>query len=378
MNLVLSMIVKESNTALVRRCLESVKSFIGAWAICDTGSTEVVKRAIHETLKGIPGALIDRPWVDFAHNRNESLQLAREFDPDYFLVMDANKELVAPGGWRFPNLTAPSYHLLLHHGKSILPRLNVLSGRLNWKYECPIHEILDCGEPHQSEEIPVAYLHTHGESLRSQDPDKFVKDAKLLQELAKDKNDPHHMRYLFHLGLCCQDAGAVFANQWDNAQANQYRQDAIDAFETYAAMQHKDQVQRSFANVQIARLRESLQYGQDEVVSAYLHAYNNYPYRPEVLGYLAKYLRGKHRYREAIFYAEIGLGLKDHPTHFIEEPEWKQWRLLDELSLSLMHLGEVEAACGVFSQLLNNPALPEKEQPRIIKNREQLKQWAKV
>ena len=72
----LNMIVKDES-AVIERCLNSVKEHIDYWVIVDTGSTDGTQEIIQRTLKDIPGILYARPWVDFAHNRNEALQFAK-------------------------------------------------------------------------------------------------------------------------------------------------------------------------------------------------------------------------------------------------------------------------------------------------------------
>src|SRR5262245_49038382 len=84
----LVMIVR-NESAVVRRCLDSVKGVISHWVICDTGSTDDTAIIIEETLKGIPGTLYRTPWVDFGHNRSLALQLARG-KADYHLLIDAD------------------------------------------------------------------------------------------------------------------------------------------------------------------------------------------------------------------------------------------------------------------------------------------------
>jgi len=52
----LNMIVK-SESAVIERCLASVRNHIDAWVIVDTGSTDDTKDKIRKSLAGIPGAL---------------------------------------------------------------------------------------------------------------------------------------------------------------------------------------------------------------------------------------------------------------------------------------------------------------------------------
>ena len=65
----LNMIVK-NEAPVIKRCLATVKPWITSWVISDTGSDDGTQDIIKEYMKDMPGKLIERPWVDFAHNRN--------------------------------------------------------------------------------------------------------------------------------------------------------------------------------------------------------------------------------------------------------------------------------------------------------------------
>jgi glycosyltransferase involved in cell wall biosynthesis len=91
----LTMIVKDE-APVIARCLASVRSHISRWAIVDTGSTDGTQAIVRRELAGLPGSLIERPWVDFSSNRNQSLDLARTFGGDYLLMIDADDTLVCP------------------------------------------------------------------------------------------------------------------------------------------------------------------------------------------------------------------------------------------------------------------------------------------
>lgn len=60
----LNMIVR-IESAVIERCLASVRGHIDAWVIVDTGSTDDTKEKIRDALKGIPGALHECLWRNF-------------------------------------------------------------------------------------------------------------------------------------------------------------------------------------------------------------------------------------------------------------------------------------------------------------------------
>src|SRR5579883_281073 len=103
----LNMIVKDE-AHVIRRCLASVKPLIDTWIIVDTGSKDGTQEIIREFMKDIPGELFERPWVDFGHNRNEALALARR-KADYILFIDADDRLVIEDNFVLPNLKKDYY-----------------------------------------------------------------------------------------------------------------------------------------------------------------------------------------------------------------------------------------------------------------------------
>ena len=88
--IVLTMIVK-NETAVLKRSLGSVRGLVDSWCIVDTGSTDGTQDMVRELMADIPGELHERPWVDFAHNRSEALELSRPLG-EYSLMLDADDQ----------------------------------------------------------------------------------------------------------------------------------------------------------------------------------------------------------------------------------------------------------------------------------------------
>src|SRR5580698_1140027 len=107
MRVCLSMIIK-NESKVIERCLRSVRPFVHSWAICDTGSTDGTQELVRKTMSDLPGELIEKPWVDFATNRNQALDLARRHG-DYALIIDADEVLEAEAGFSYGELAAPGY-----------------------------------------------------------------------------------------------------------------------------------------------------------------------------------------------------------------------------------------------------------------------------
>ena len=132
------MIVR-NETAVIRRCLDSVKSILDYWVICDTGSTDNTPEIIQETLSGIPGELHRAQWVDFGHNRTQALKLAKD-KADYHLLLDADMTLNVTGEFR--EKPAADAFFLRHKGAIDYWIERLVSDRHDWRYVGPTHEYI--------------------------------------------------------------------------------------------------------------------------------------------------------------------------------------------------------------------------------------------
>src|ERR1044072_790809 len=92
-------------------------------------------------MRDLPGALIERPWIDFAHNRSEALDLARG-KSDYVFVIDADELLVHDHGLTLPPLTHDSYYLKISSAPVTFWRLQLFRNVPGWRYESAVHEYL--------------------------------------------------------------------------------------------------------------------------------------------------------------------------------------------------------------------------------------------
>ena len=139
------MIVKDESR-VIQRCLASVKQLIDYWVIVDTGSTDGTQSIIREFLKEIPGELHERPWVDFAYNRNEALALAKN-KGDYLLFIDADECLVFYESFAMPELTSDCYLICIQtREKLIFYRRMLIKNDLRWSWEGVVHEEVLCDQ----------------------------------------------------------------------------------------------------------------------------------------------------------------------------------------------------------------------------------------
>jgi GR25 family glycosyltransferase involved in LPS biosynthesis len=210
----LNMIVKDESHIIVDTLTKFLnKVSIDYWVISDTGSTdntqEIIKTFFKE--KGIPGELYEDKWENFAHNRTLALEHAHG-KSEYIFVFDADDELC--GDFQLPVLTEDAYHIQFGdaNGTSYTRVLLVNNNTKKWRYLSVIHEFIDCiDNPHTSGVITGNYYCVSGRSgNRSKDPDKYLKDALVLEKAhaeALAKNDLLYFRYAFYCANSYFDYG---------------------------------------------------------------------------------------------------------------------------------------------------------------------------
>lgn len=316
-SIVLCMIVR-NEASVIERALASVKEKIGYWVVVDTGSTDNTKELVIKALHGVAGQLHNRPWVNFAHNRTESLQLARGFGT-HALVLDADD--IVEGD--FPNVLDPnvSYSLPVRHGNLLHSRPHLLATATTWCYEGVVHEAA-VGDGAVCE--PIAEGPTYiviGGGARSQRSakDKFLADAALLK--TEYEKNPSCGRTVFYLAQSYEDAGVL-------GMASHY-------YELRSKMGGWDE-ETYIAAYRFARCKPS--------VESFLQAWQMRPHRAEALVAGAAFCRTKGLWSIAKLLASQAVKLQGPSKDVLFfEPDCT-WRAYDEASLASYYLGERQMA----------------------------------
>lgn len=202
----LCMIVKDE-VHVLKECFDSLFKYINYWVICDTGSTDGTPTFIQKYFdeKGIPGKLYFHDWISFGHNRSLAFQMVREVKGiDYIWVIDADDYIV---NIQFPpRMTDDSYMLEYHEKDNVYSRRQLFKASLNWSYRGVVHEYAYSSEETTISRIPSVVVGRRSGS-RNRDPFKYHKDAELLLNALKKRDDPDlEARYLFYLGQSYQDS----------------------------------------------------------------------------------------------------------------------------------------------------------------------------
>ena len=202
------MIVK-NEAAVIERALLSAKPFISTWLIVDTGSTDATQEIIKRVMSDISGTLVDSPWVNFGHNRSEALALC-DGHMDWAIMLDADDNLAGtpppPDLWAHTEIDGIA--MRIQHGTIWHQRVHIFRTGIDWAYQGVLHEFPVCRsrpQPRLAILPQTTYMVTRCEGARSQDPEKYKKDALLLE--AEVQRNPTDSRSMFYLAQSYRDAG---------------------------------------------------------------------------------------------------------------------------------------------------------------------------
>jgi glycosyltransferase involved in cell wall biosynthesis len=345
----LNMIVRDES-AVIERCLASVKPHVDRWVIVDTGSADDTKERVRRAMEGVPGQLFERPWRDFGHNRTEALELARD-RADYLLFIDADETLGARPGATWASLAQEAYSIEARYAELRYDRVSVVSTRLPWRWQGVLHEYLDAGRAIEQPRLPGFWIDVKSEGARSRDPRKFEKDAAVLE--AALEREPGNARYAFYLAQSWRDAGQPAK--------------ARDAYARRARMGGWDE-EVWYSLYEVARHTERLADSHERIVAAYLRAYEARPTRAEPLVALARYLRLRNEHHGAYLFAHAAKMLSRPQDRLFVDAGAYGWQRDDELALAAFYSGRAPEAAALWRALLASDDLPALERPRIERN----------
>jgi glycosyltransferase involved in cell wall biosynthesis len=345
----LNMIVKDERE-VIERCLNSVKPFIDYWVIVDTGSKDGTQEVIRECMKDIPGMLYERPWVNFSHNRNEALELAKDA-ADYLFFIDADDILTYYPYFERPFLDKDCYMMKIQYGGSTYSRAQLIKASLRWKWMGVVHEALYCDEIRSYGEVEGVEMTIVGGGGRSQDPTKYLKDALLLE--ADLKEDPFNARNVFYLAqsYACADLPEL----------------ALKNYERRVEMMGWDQ-EVFWSLYSIAFIHERLSNSEQTIVDAYYRAFHYRPTRVEPLYRLALYYRGRENYLFAYFLTQYALSLPISSDVLFVETWLYDYGLLFEHSISSYWVEKYQECYDTCLKLLALPKLPPAYRDATLRN----------
>lgn len=335
----LNMIVKDES-AVITRCLGSLKPLIDYWVIVDTGSSDGTQKIIKEFMKDIPGELHERPWKNFGHNRDEALMFAKD-KGDYVLFIDADEIFEYAPDFTFPELDKHFYYITTHFNGTKYGRVQLINNHLDWHWKGVLHEALTCPRAFTSDTLKGINNKVYTDGARSKDPKKFEKDAAALEEALID--EPNNTRYTFYLAQSYRDAG-----NYPKALENYQKRIAMNGWpeEVFISLLY------------CADLKDWMDYPKVEIVESYLKAFKYRPTRAEPLHRLAAYLRRNQQYAEGYLIAKAGLTIPQPNDLLFVDAGAYSYGLLLESSICAYWIGKYQESHDDTLKILAMEDLP--------------------
>jgi TPR repeat protein len=331
----LNMIVK-NESKIIERCIKSVYHLIDTWCIIDTGSTDGTQEIIKNLLKDKPGELIERPWVNFGHNRNEAIRLGEKWG-DWLLLIDADMVLMDEGFDKAQlNPALDGYTMVQDNHGTRYDNFRLINTKRNWQCIGVTHEYYSPVDGIKAQKkIPeIWFLDISDGGSKS---DKFERDIRLLTQGLID--EPVNHRYMFYLAQSYRDIQDFEkAIHWYTKCAETSTWDEEAWFSAYMVgwcMSHTDR------NIQ-------------EVSVALFKAWMTRPWRIEPVFHLALQFKKLQLWENAYQLLKVAASA-DYPSRdqlFIAA-ELYEGASVDEFSVAAYYCGKYEESHKAASQLVN-------------------------
>ena len=346
--------IAKNEAPIIERSLAAAVPWIDAYSIHDTGSSDGTADIVREFFAqhGVPGRVTHGRFDDFAQARNDSLVAAREtavaHDVDYLLLCDADMELVVEDPTFRDSLSSDVYLLDQRADGLHYANARLLRAAAPARYVGLTHEHLDIGSADRPS-LGGVWFRDHADGSSRQD--KFERDLALLERGLVD--EPHNARYAFYQAQTLRDLG-------------RYRE-ALSAYLHRASLGGWDE-EVWYALQQIALLRERMGDSDDDVLTAYLKAFEFRPERAETLVELARHLRERGRHHLAHVFATQAVHLGPTRDVLFVSPACYGWRARDELSISSYWVGRYAESEAFARSVLEDPELPADHRSRVEQN----------
>ncbi|MFF3612093.1 glycosyltransferase [Streptomyces sp. NPDC002580] len=341
----LCMIVK-NESAVIERCIASVRDLVDTWVISDTGSTDGTQDLIRKAFDGIPGELHEDAWVNFGVNRTLNIERARG-KADYLLLIDADMTIRQEGP--LPPLTSASY--MIPHAGSLAYRIKrLVRGDVRWRYEGATHEYLTADVEHEQENLDALVVEHFADGGSRHD--KFERDMTLLS--AEIERDPTDARSTFYLAQTMRDMGRG--------------EEAIALYERRAEMGGWGE-EVYYALLQAGILKDECG-DWPGAMDTLSRAWEARPQRLEACFELVSRLRKRGNYRAGHAIACAGINRVEPDDILFTHPWVYTWGLLFEYSVVSYWAGDSQGSLEACDRLLDIPELPEAYRLQTVRNRE--------
>lgn len=347
----LCMIVKDESH-VIEETLKNLceKISFDYWVVSDTGSSDGTQDIIKNFFKSknIPGELHQDEWKDFGHNRSLALEYAFSSPSEYFLMFDADDRLV--GNFVLPDLNKIKHKTLptmfsLRIGKDFTySRPLIYANDYKWKFVGVLHEYVDTVDEMEKFGFYIDgdyYIDSRREGNRSKDPEKYLKDAKILEAAYKkelETNGKLTARYAFYCAQSYKDCGML--------------EKSIEMYMIRATLgSYDEEVYLSY--LYAGKMMIALQKPENEIEETLLKGWEKMRDRSECLFYLAHYFRLKNNFTKGYMYAKMGtkIPFPNHRQLFLEKDIF-DWKIFDECAVSAFYTQRYDECFKLNAKIL--------------------------
>jgi len=359
-NLTLAMIVK-NEAPNIERCLESVAPYIDYYVIADTGSIDNTKEIIKNFFdkKGIPGEILDHEWQDFGTNRSKVLKHCHD-KTKWALMIDADDNIEGTLPIEKFDDSVDGYVVKVVRGAMVWYRAQIFNlAKKLWWYEEPLHEYAVCEQPMSVQKLEGDYswnVRTEGCRSRevSSDREKYVRDYFLLKKhLEKEPSSVRKQFYAAQSAFDCQLYEIAEKEYMARVKMGNWPEEIF------------------YSWLRIGICREILGKPVEEIIDAFMMAYEARPNRAEALYHLSCIYRKYNRPRNAFIMAShaVSLPMPTEDILFVDNSVY-QWGILDEIATTAIYVGRIHMGYAACEKLLNEPYMPAEHRERIKNNKQ--------
>jgi glycosyltransferase involved in cell wall biosynthesis len=336
--------------------------------IVDTGSTDRTCEIIEEYFKkkGIPGELHHDEWVSMGHNKTKMMEYAKD-KADYLIHIDADDYME---GHLDKEDLKEEYHAFFFgvlRGGTKYKTWVVFDNRITWRFIGVAHTLIKCIEVPDFQTLDLSEKPYHMVSVlsggaRSQDPEKYHKDALNLQKQFFDTllDDPDNLniRSVFYTAQSYFDCGRI--------------EDSLRWYRLYTKMSDGWIEEKFESHMRISRCMMNLGWDLNKIIDQMSIAIEMFPDRSEPLYHLGLYCNNIKEFGLAYKY------LSQAKTKSLEEVQKKYTLFVDiytygdfvkdELSVSCYWTGRYQEGYQNLMEIIEakNPGL---NTERLLENK---------